>query len=397
MCSPATLRPGSYNFWAEKELPGEDRLLVRYEVSVEGQDPEKFSKRIPVTLEVMTEDEESAAKDVEIARCREVIRKYIPTDKQDKFYELVARRQDTLGPKGLATLRKKIWGIAVQLILAEGAEGYKLEAEWANRIVVVFEWAEWAGDIAFNAAAGALCGPYGAAAAGLIKGFMISAIRCYESGQSIEDWANENIWSVIGMVEGQVMDVDLLEKLTGGSRTKDMGDLRRLLVRQEALPGDEPGGCRDGNRQGDQHAAVLFLAGPEGEGIVPEARARRGEAGAGGRCARWTETGRRGWRRARSQGTEEARGHGRLPPGRSAPAATRRSPSPPRTTATVAGRRASSKGKRKVDDFVEAMKSGDPEAKQAAGPGVPEGQERHDGTQPRSRYGPRAAPKSTRR
>jgi hypothetical protein len=207
-------------WWAEKEIPGEDRMMVRYKASVPGMDPEKFSKQLPVTVEAMTLEEESAAKEVEIERCRQVITKYIPADKQQQFNSLVDRRMDTLGPKGLATLRRKIWGIAVNLILAEGAEGYKNEAEWANRIVVVLEWAEWAGDIAFNAATAALCGPMGQVAAPMIKSALVSAINCYQNGEDFEAWATQNLWGVWGAVEGQALDIDRLTKLTGNSKLK---------------------------------------------------------------------------------------------------------------------------------------------------------------------------------
>jgi len=207
-------------WWAEKEIPGEDRMMVRYKASVPGMDPDKFTKQLPVTVEAMTLEEESAAKEVEIARCRQVISKYIPADKQQQFNTLVDRQMNTLGPKGLATLRRKIWGIAVNLILAEGAEGYKNEAAWADRIVVVLEWAEWAGDIAFNAATAALCGPMGQIAAPMIKSALVSAINCYQNGEDFEAWATQNLWGVWGAVEGQALDIDRLTRLTGNSKYK---------------------------------------------------------------------------------------------------------------------------------------------------------------------------------
>ncbi len=207
-------------WWAEKEIPGEDRMLVRYKASVPGLNPDKFSKQLPVTIEAMTLEEESAAKEIEIERCRQVISKYIPTGKQQQFYALLDKRQGTLGPKGLAALRRKIWSIAVNLILAEGAEGYKDEAEWADRIVVVLEWAQWAGDIAFNAAAAALCGPVGQVAAPFIKDALVDAINCYQNGEDFETWATARLWGVWGAVEGQALDIDRLTKLTGGSKYK---------------------------------------------------------------------------------------------------------------------------------------------------------------------------------
>jgi hypothetical protein len=209
-----------FQWWAEKEIPGEDRMIVHYKASVPGKDPEKFSKQLPVTIEAMSLEEESAAKEVELQRCRDIISKYIPAGKQAQFNALVDRRMDTLGPKGLATLRHKIWDIAVNLILAEGAEGYKDEAAWADRIVTVLEWAEWAGDIAFNAATAALCGPIGQIAAPLIKSALVSAVNCYQNGEDFEAWATENLWGVWGVIEGQALDIERLTKLTGGSKYK---------------------------------------------------------------------------------------------------------------------------------------------------------------------------------
>lgn len=209
-----------YSFVTEKELPGEDRITVNYQVSVPGYSGDEFTRRLAVTIEVMTLEEESEGKELEYQRCREVIRKYIPTEFQQKFYELVDQKKDKLGPKGLAKLRRKIWSIAVNFILAEGDQAYKGMEEWADRIVTVLEYAQSAGDIAFNAAATALCGPYGAMAAGLIKGAIVSAIQCYESGQDVGTWAEQNVWSLVNIVEGQVVDVDVFEKALGGNRAK---------------------------------------------------------------------------------------------------------------------------------------------------------------------------------
>ncbi|MBE0656071.1 MAG: hypothetical protein IH602_00190 [Bryobacteraceae bacterium] len=209
-----------YFYKAEKELPGEDRMTLNYTVSVPGLTGEEYTRKLPVTLEVMTLEQETEAKELEYERCREVIRKYIPAQFQQKLYTLVDEKKDKLGPKGLAKLRRKIWSIAVNYILAEGDEAYKEMEKWADRIVTVLEYAEAAGDIAFNAAAAAFLGPYGAMGAGFMKGALISAVQAYESGQDIMSWASQNLDSLYFIAEGQVIDVDTFEKALGGNRYK---------------------------------------------------------------------------------------------------------------------------------------------------------------------------------
>ena len=216
----ATPTSADWVFKAEKELPGEDRIVVHYTVSAPGLEGEEFSRDLLITLEVMTLEQETEAKEIEYQRCREVVRKYIPAQFQEKFYNLIEQKKNKLGPKGLAALRRKIWSIAVNFILAEGDEAYKEMAEWADRIVTVLEYAQFAGDIAFNAAAGAFLGPYAAMGASYMKGVLISAVQAYEEGQNIEAWATQNLWSLVSIAEGQIIDVDTFEKLLGGNRYK---------------------------------------------------------------------------------------------------------------------------------------------------------------------------------
>ncbi|MBI4890299.1 MAG: hypothetical protein HY821_06715 [Acidobacteria bacterium] len=216
----STVPTASYEFWTQKALPGEDRVLVKYNVAAKGYEDDKFKKEITFTIEVMTAEEESEAKEIEYKRCREVIAKYIPAQFQQKFYTLVDEKKDKLGPRGLAALRRKIWKIAVNYILAEGDEAYKEMEKWADAIVTVLEYATAAGDIAFNAAATALCGPYGAMAAGFIKGAIVSAVQAAEEGQNICTWASQNLWTLYSIAEGQVIDVDVFEKALGGNRYK---------------------------------------------------------------------------------------------------------------------------------------------------------------------------------
>ncbi len=210
----------SYEFWTEKALPGEDRVWVRYKVAAPGYDDDKFKLDVTFTVEVMTCEEESAAIEVELERIRQTIDKHCPDSHKQALRDLVDRKKDKLGPRGLAWLRRKIFGIIQNLILAEGAEGERVVADMADKIVTVLEWTQTAGDMAFSVAATALLGPYGGMGADFVKPWVITGIQAYEEGKDFDTYLYENIKQVFWFTEGAVMDINRIQGVTGTSRAK---------------------------------------------------------------------------------------------------------------------------------------------------------------------------------
>lgn len=151
-------------------------------------------------------------------KCLYTIHQHVPYDAQDKLLTMLERRKLTLGAEGLNALRKQIWDIAYNLILAEGDSGYRSVEMWANRITVVLEWAEWMGNIAFNVLAAYFMGTY-APVASISKGVLVNAIICYRENGSADDFfwqqLEQQFWGMFKAAEGRVIDVDRLEKWLG--------------------------------------------------------------------------------------------------------------------------------------------------------------------------------------
>ena len=152
-------------------------------------------------------------------KCVLTIKHHIPFgEAYDKLTAMLERRKLTLGAEGLNALRGQIWEVAQNLILAEGASGYRSLEAWANRITVVLEWAEWMGNIAFNVLAAHFMGPY-APVASIAKGVIIQAIIAYRENSSADDFfwqqLEQQFWGMFKAAEGRVIDVDKLEKWLG--------------------------------------------------------------------------------------------------------------------------------------------------------------------------------------
>jgi len=212
---------GVYRFKTDKKIPGRTPLTdVAYWVSVPGMDAEKFGYDLHIGLLTPASAPGSPAWNLEYERASKIINEFCPPAYRDKLRNTLETRGKQLGAEGLAEMRKRIWFISADLVLAEGAAGYEAEAAWADRIATVLDWASYMGDICFGIVIGMYTGPYTAFAAQTLKPMMISAIIAYREGQSAEAWLNDQLWTVVGIFEGKVIDPDNFAKLTGGNKAK---------------------------------------------------------------------------------------------------------------------------------------------------------------------------------
>ncbi|MHB8707195.1 MAG: hypothetical protein ACYC77_11890, partial [Coriobacteriia bacterium] len=203
-------------------IPGDVPLLpVRFLVAAPGQeDTEKFSKPLTLGLEPSREAPGGPDWQIEYNRCKEIIFEYVPLKWQPDLSRILERRARHLGADGLYALRHQIWGIAQNLTLGEGGQGYHDEAKWANRITTVLEYAEWAGDIAFHAATAHFIGPWAALGVAQLKQLIVSAIVAYEEDKTPDQWFWDNVGALPAILEGQAIDVDKFSKLTQNNKIK---------------------------------------------------------------------------------------------------------------------------------------------------------------------------------
>ncbi len=204
-----------------KEVPADGRIVpCDFKISYNDRSEASFSSIVTIGVATAGNGPGSPNWQEELDRCQEVITKFVPATYYPKMQAMLDRRKMTLGPDGLRELRRKIWSAAAQLTLGEGEQGYASEAAWAGAITDVLEWSQWAGDMAFNAAIGTFTGPYGAAGAGMLKGAVISAVNAYQEGETADAWLWENLGTLPGMVEGQLVDPSKFQQWGMESKAK---------------------------------------------------------------------------------------------------------------------------------------------------------------------------------
>jgi len=204
-----------------KELPSDGRVVpCDFRLTYTGRAEPGFSAI--VTLGIATTGNGPGGKEWqrELARCQEIINRFVPAAYTPKMQAMLDRRKQTLGAEGLFQLRKKIWSAAEALTLGEGGKGYADEAAWAGTITEALEWTQWAGDLAFGAVIGTFTGPYGAAGAGMLKSGVISAINAYDEGRKPDEWLCDQFAMLPAMLEGKVIDPDTFQKWGMQSKAK---------------------------------------------------------------------------------------------------------------------------------------------------------------------------------
>lgn len=210
-----------YRFSTAEKIPGKSASLpIAAWVSVPGRDRDTWGYDLRLTLDTPASAPGSPAWQVEYDRAKKIIEEFTPWRYRADLMDILERRGKALGAEGLCELRKRIWYVSADLILAEGAEGYKQEEAWANRIYVVLDWAQWAGDIAFGVVVGFYLGPHSAFAAQILKPTIVSAIIAYREGQTPEQWLRDQLWGFVAILEGKAIDPDNFAKLPGSSKAK---------------------------------------------------------------------------------------------------------------------------------------------------------------------------------
>lgn len=153
---------------------------------------------IPLMLDVDLMQAESKAWEIELERCRKIIAK-LPESHQKKLNKLLNERSRFLGAKGLYVLRKRIWTMGQTLWEAEGLSGYEDVERWAGYIENTLNFAHWAGRMAtdFLLTNKLKMGVFSAMAAGEIYDLIVSSINAYKEGKSFDEWLEESFWKEI--------------------------------------------------------------------------------------------------------------------------------------------------------------------------------------------------------
>ncbi|WP_298368003.1 hypothetical protein [uncultured Lutibacter sp.] len=225
----STVPYARYTLKTAEEIPGAGETYeLNYSISAEtsgDENPEDFYHEI--TVKVKTKDVGKKIKTWEEAyrECKYMIDNYVPhSNAREKLTQILEIQKHFLDTEGLVELRNRIGHIAAQLVLAEGAEGYKEVDKWANRIVTTLEWTQWAGDLCFAALASYYLKGLGATAAGMIKAEMIDAINffIYEKDTGWEAFKNRQIDKLMpylmSTTKGRLLNIENIEKLVGKNK-----------------------------------------------------------------------------------------------------------------------------------------------------------------------------------
>ena len=215
-------------------IPGEEGETFRVPMvaRVMGhEDKPEFSCQFDLGLKSIPPDIGSEDWRREKEGCKLAIR-FVPEPAKSKLSEAIDRWAQTLGHEGLKVFRKKIWRVAQDLILAEGAEGYEDEARWADRCLFLAENVKWGTDLVFTAAAGAAFGPVGVIGAPILKSLIenILVVGSERGFDQVDDWFWESVteleqtldWGTVMqqgalVAGGMVTDPAVLEKILGNS------------------------------------------------------------------------------------------------------------------------------------------------------------------------------------
>lgn len=218
---------GRYRLQTQEDIPGTGNIIpIKYRVKapIKNTDkPELFETILTINVKTFGIGSEFPDWVKAYEECKHVVNTYVPSGKaQEKLRSLLEERKMTLGAEGMVELRNRIWKIASNLILAEGAEGYKDVDRWATAIETTLEWTEWAGDIAFSAliayaTGGVAAGGLLATGAGMIKGGLIDALNLYihEPNATLEDfWKMQTqkfVPMMMNMAKGRLLSIENIE------------------------------------------------------------------------------------------------------------------------------------------------------------------------------------------
>ncbi|MFA5297843.1 MAG: hypothetical protein WC389_06500 [Lutibacter sp.] len=220
---------GKYQFSTQADIPGIGNILtIKYKVKApvnNPKNPEIFEKPFTVNVKTYGIGEEFPDWVKAYEQCKYILRNYVPAGEPFlKLDTLLESKKMTMGAEGLTEFRNRIWKIASNLILAEGAEGYKSVDAWASAITSTLELAEWLGDIAFSALMAYATGGLGGTAAGMVKGGMLEALKMYiyEPEKTFDDFwdmqINKFVPLLMNMAKGRLLSIENIELLVKNNK-----------------------------------------------------------------------------------------------------------------------------------------------------------------------------------
>jgi hypothetical protein len=212
-------------------VPGETGEVYSIPMTVRvigKEDKPEFSSEFVLGLKVMEPDIGSDDWRKELEGCYRAIR-FVPEPAKSKLAEAIQKHAQTLGHEGLKFFRKKIWRIAQELILAEGAEGFRNQEKWESRCLFLAENLKWGSDLVFTAASGVAFGPVGMIGAPMLKSLIENIMVVgYERGYGeVDDW----FWECVTEME-QTLDWASVMKqgaLVAGGMVTDPAVLEMIL------------------------------------------------------------------------------------------------------------------------------------------------------------------------
>jgi len=217
---------GRYKITSNEPIPGLGEtydLQYRIKSPVSAVNHQSFETYFHLKVQTLNDGKKHPTWDEAYRDCKYIINTYVPEgNPRIKLNALLEKRKVFLDAEGLVGLRQKIWKIASNLILAEGAEGYKDVEVWADRIVTTLEWTQWAGDIAFNALSSYYMARFGAAGGlgavglGWAKDGVIEGINFYiYEDQPVEVFFDRQYQKIVPLLmnvaKGHVLSIENIE------------------------------------------------------------------------------------------------------------------------------------------------------------------------------------------
>lgn len=225
----STIPYGKYKFSTQADIPGTGTIFpIRFKVKapvLNAKNPEIFEKIITINVKTYGIGEEFPDWVKAYEECKYILRNYVPAgEPYIKLDALLESKKMTMGVEGLTEFRNRIWKIGSNLILAEGAEGYKSVDAWASAITSTLELVEWLGDIAFSALMAYATGGLGGTAAGMVKGGMLEALNMYiyEPEKTFDDFWDLQVSKFIplltNMAKGRLLSIENIELLVKNNK-----------------------------------------------------------------------------------------------------------------------------------------------------------------------------------
>jgi hypothetical protein len=188
----------------ERDEPAEYVFKVRTSILLPGQGESYYGTAkicdgqgeplllIPIMLDVDLMQNQSRAWEIELERCKTIIKK-LPEQHQGRLNAFVDERAAFLGAEGLYRLRHDIWRAGQALWEAESLGGYEGVERWAGFIERTLNFAQWSGRLATDIliANRFKLGIFAAMAVGEIYNLSLTCIQCYRANKTFDQWVDD--------------------------------------------------------------------------------------------------------------------------------------------------------------------------------------------------------------